>query len=85
MIDAVFPHGAMTALAYAYYIGIPLAALWCVLSFFKTYPRPGYLRVSLFDNLTRDSRAYFAKCRRLRKDGPTPCYCCKGKCYGKAD
>lgn len=25
---------------------------------------------------------YAAKCKRIRKDGPTPCYCCKGECVG---
>lgn len=25
---------------------------------------------------------YMAKCKRLRDDGPTPCLCCQGECYG---
>lgn len=71
----------MTALA----IGV---VLWCMASLLKTYPRPGYARVFLFDRLTRDYRSYRSyrtKCNRYRTDGPTPCYCCRNKCYGPKD
>lgn len=85
MIDAVFPYGLSSVLAYLYYGGIPLAATWCVLSALKTRPRPGHVRRALYDYLTRDRRSYRDKCNRFRTDGPTPCYCCKGKCYAASD
>jgi hypothetical protein len=25
---------------------------------------------------------YMSKCKRFRTDGPTPCLCCEGECYG---
>lgn len=28
---------------------------------------------------------YMAKCKRIRTDGPTPCYCCPGECVGEVD
>lgn len=37
------------------------------------------LYYSYFD---RDPRPWSEKCKRFRTDGPTPCLCCKGKCYG---
>ncbi len=85
MMHAVFPYGWMTALAYVYFFGIPLGATWCVLSVLKTRPRPGYLRRFMFNRFTRDYRSYARKCNRYRTDGPTPCYCCKGKCYAALD
>lgn len=29
-----------------------------------------------------DRRPYMEKCKRLRTDGPTPCFCCEGECWG---
>lgn len=75
----------MAALAYLYYIGLPLGFTWCVLSYLKTGPgRPGYLRKYILDRIP-DRRPWRVKCKRFRTDGPTPCWCCRGRCYAAKD
>lgn len=74
----------MTVFAYIYYFVLPLAAAWCVISYLKVYPRPGHLRRWINNRIT-DTRPWRVKCKRFRTDGPTPCYCCKGRCYAASD